>query len=291
MDQAEQLRNVIKKRTKSLAQDARVIVVTSGKGGVGKSNISINLAIQLKMLGSRVLIFDADFGLANIEVMFGKLPKYTLADVIYQGKPMKDIITWGPMDVGFISAGSGIAGLNNLNKESIHYLIKNLSDLDSIADIIIIDTGAGISNTVLEFLVSGGEILLVTTPDPSSITDSYSLLKVLCRHPHYQKENTFVKLIANQVETLEEGEQLYNKLNSVIKKYLDLQLDYLGMIPLDSQLSKAVLQQNPVSLQSPNAKSSRAFQTLAEKIAFGQASGIKKGGIKEFFAQFLNIKS
>ena len=93
------------------------------------------------------------------------------------------------------------------------------------------------------------------------------------------------------METLEEGEQLYNKLNSVIKKYLDLQLDYLGMIPLDSQLSKAVLQQNPVSLQSPNAKSSRAFQTLAEKIAFGQASGIKKGGIKEFFAQFLNIKS
>ena len=198
MDQANQLRII--KASQQTRPVARVITVTSGKGGVGKSNTSINLAIQFRKMGKKVIILDADFGLANIEIMFGAVPKHNLCDLIYQGKNIKDIITWGPMDVGFISGGSGIAGMSNLNKDYLTYIIKNLVQLDAIADIVIVDTGAGISDAVLEFLVASGEILLVTTPEPTSITDSYSLLKALYRHPRFQQDLTNVRLVAKRVQ-------------------------------------------------------------------------------------------
>ncbi len=170
MDQAEQLRII--KASRQNRPVARVITVTSGKGGVGKSNMAINLAIQFRKMGKRVIILDADFGLANIEIMFGAVPKHNLCDLIYQGKNIKEIITWGPMEVGFISGGSGIAGMSNLSRDYLAYIIQNLAELDSIADIVIVDTGAGIADAVLEFLVASGEILLVTTPEPTSMTDS-----------------------------------------------------------------------------------------------------------------------
>ena len=204
MDQAEQLRNIIKAESQNKRPLARIITVTSGKGGVGKSNTSINLAIQLRKMGQRVIIMDADFGLANIEIMFGTIPKYNLSDLIYQGKDIKEIITWGPGEVGFISGGSGIVGLSNLRREYLAYIVQNLAKLDAIADIIIIDTADGISDAVLEFLVASGEILVVTTPEPTSITDSYSLLKELNRHPRYVPENTRIKVITNRIETREE---------------------------------------------------------------------------------------
>ena len=220
MDQAEQLR-IIKANMQSRSL-ARVITVTSGKGGVGKSNTAINLAIQFRKMGQRVIILDADFGLANIEIMFGAVPKHNLCDLIYQGKRINEIITWGPMDVGFISGGSGIAGMSNLSRDYLMYIIKNLSELDSIADIIIVDTGAGINDAVLEFLVASGEILLVTTPEPTSITDSYSLLKALYRHPRFREDITKVKMISNRVEKEADGVVLLNKLNSVVTRYFEV---------------------------------------------------------------------
>lgn len=134
MDQAENLRNIIKMNQQPQRPVARVITVTSGKGGVGKSNTAINLAIQFRQMGQRVIILDADFGLANIEIMFGTVPRHNLCDLIYQGKNIKDIITWGPGGVGFISGGSGIAGLSNLSREYLIYIIQNLAELDAIAD-------------------------------------------------------------------------------------------------------------------------------------------------------------
>ena len=141
MDQAEGLRAIIKAGQQNPRPLARMITVTSGKGGVGKSNVAINLAIQLKKMGQRVIILDADFGLANIEIMFGTVPRHNLCDLIYQGKNIKEIITWGAGDVGFISGGSGIVGLANLSRDYLTYIIQNLAQLDAIADIIIIDTG------------------------------------------------------------------------------------------------------------------------------------------------------
>ncbi len=287
VDQAEQLRNVIKLNPIPRPL-SRVITVTSGKGGVGKSNTSINLACQFKKLGKRVIILDADFGLANIEIMFGTVPKHNLCDLIYQGKDITDIITWGPMDIGFISGGSGIAGLSNLSRDYLNYIIQNLAKLDAIADIIIIDTGAGISDAVLDFLVASGEILVVATPEPTSITDSYSLLKALNRHPRFSREYSKIMVIANKVSGVAEGEIMYNKLETVVSRYLKLPVSYLGSIPQDCHLEDAVMQQTPVSMQSPNAKSSIAFERMAYVLMDKEYDkSLIKRGMAAFFSHIV----
>ena len=289
MDQAEQLRNIIKASSQPQRPLARVITVTSGKGGVGKSNTAITLAVQFKKMGQRVIILDADFGLANIEVMFGAVPKHNLCDLIYQGKSIKEIITWGPMDVGFISGGSGIAGMSNLSIDHLSYIIKNLTELDEMADIIIVDTGAGIADAVLEFLVASGEILLVTTPEPTSITDSYSLLKALNRHPRYSREVSHIKVIANKVENGQEGRSLYEKLDTVVARYLKIPLTYLGMVPQDTQLAKAVMQQMPVSIQNPDSKSAQAYEVLAAKLMNKELNKtLTKRGMAAFFSHIIS---
>lgn len=284
MDQAEQLRNVIKLNPVPRPL-ARLITVTSGKGGVGKSNTAINLACQFRKMGHRVIILDADFGLANIEIMFGTVPKHNLCDLIYQGKSITDIITWGPMDIGFISGGSGIAGLSNLNQDYLNYIVQNLSKLDSIADIIIIDTGAGISDAVLDFLVASGEILLVATPEPTSITDSYSLLKALNRHPRFSMEESKIKVIANKVSGDIEGETMYNKLNTVVNRYLKLSVSYLGAIPQDHHLEDAVMQQQPVSMYRPGSKSALAYERMAYSLMDKEYDRtLVKKGMAAFFS-------
>lgn len=288
MDQAEQLRNIIKANNQPQRPLARVITVTSGKGGVGKSNTAINLAIQFRKMGQRVIILDADFGLANIEIMFGAVPKHNLCDLIYQGKNIKEIITWGPMDVGFISGGSGIAGMSNLSRDYLNYIVQNLAQLDEMADTIIIDTGAGISDAVLEFLVASGEILLVTTPEPTSITDSYSLLKALNRHPRYSSETTSVKVIANKVADEEEAQALFSKLEAVVVRYLRVPVTYLGMIPQDQLLSRAVMQQMPVSLENPRARSTLAYEELAAKLMNKDLNrNLTKRGMAAFFSHII----
>lgn len=289
MDQAEQLRNIIKANQGPQRPLARVITVTSGKGGVGKSNVSINLALQFRKMGQRVIILDADFGLANIEIMFGTVPKHNLCDLIYKGKNIKDIITWGAGDVGFISGGSGIVGMSNLSRDYLVYIIQNLAQLDAIADVIIIDTGAGISDAVLEFLVASGEIILVTTPEPTSITDSYSLLKALNRHPRFSKEASQIKVVANRVNRMAEGASLFAKLELVVSRYLKLPISYLGAIPWDNQLAEAVMQQKPVSLSNPNAKSTIAFESIAAKL-MGEDKPIKKRGMAAFFSHIITGK-
>lgn len=289
MDQAEQLRII--KANNQARPLARVITVTSGKGGVGKSNVSINLAIQFRKLGQRVIILDADFGLANIEIMFGAVPRHNLCDLIYQGKNIREIITWGPMEVGFISGGSGITGMSNLSRGYLTYIIQNLAELDAIADIIIVDTGAGISDAVLEFLVASGEILLVTTPEPTSITDSYSLLKALYRHPRYQSSVTGVKMVANRVEKEAEGVVLFDKLNAVVSRYLKMPISYLGYIPQDNRLMEAVMQQMPVSLQNPGAKSSQAFERIALRLMNKEeAEKQPRRGMAAFFSHIVTGK-
>ncbi len=291
MDQAERLRTIIKQNQVAPAKAARVITVTSGKGGVGKSNVSINLAVEFKRMGKRVIIFDADFGLANIEVMFGTIPKNNLADLIYQGKSIKDVITWGPMDVGFISGGSGIAGLTNLGREYINYLVQQLSELDTIADVIIIDTGAGISDSVMEFLIASGEVILVTTPEPTSITDSYSLLKALKRNSRFSEDSSTIKVISNKVSTSEEGKLLFSKLNAVVQRYLHLNIEYLGCIPQDTELSDAVMQQSPICISNQNAKSAKAFKDIAMTLMdIPHEAQVYRRGMAGFFANMVRGK-
>ena len=247
MDQAEKLRTIVKKNQQNFPK-AQVFAVTSGKGGVGKSNVAVNLAVQMQKRGKKVIIFDADFGLANVEIMFGVMPRFNLSDLIYRGKTIQEVITPGPLGIGFISGGSGITGVNNLSREQLKFLVGNLAKLDDLADVIIIDTGAGISDSVLEFVIASPEILLVVTPEPSSLTDAYSLLKTLHRSIEFRQANTIIKVISNRVESEEEGIGIYEKLNSVVGQFLNGTLEYLGMIPQDTAVGKAVCKQKPVSL-------------------------------------------
>ncbi|MCD7825319.1 MAG: MinD/ParA family protein [Clostridiaceae bacterium] len=268
MDQAEQLRNIIKQQNKKKHM-ARVITVTSGKGGVGKSNISVNLAIQLGKMNKKVVILDADFGLANVEIMLGIRPKYNLADMMFHGKGLNEIISSGPENVGFISGGSGLRELTNLNHDQVQNLVRMMYELDQIADVVIIDTGAGISNTVIDLVLSSSEVLLVATPEPTSITDAYALLKTLCRHPEFYRNETKIQMVANRAHSYEEGKELFNKLDAVVEKFLNIQMAYLGYIPYDDKLPKSVMQQQPVTLAYPNSASARAMLELAMLIENG----------------------
>lgn len=288
MDQAEQLRNLVKKQTRQ-EHLARVITVTSGKGGVGKSNISLNLAIQFSRLRKRVVILDADFGLANIEVMLGIRPQYNLSDVIFRGRNVGEIITKGPGNIGFVSGGSGIHELTNLTSGQLKILVNVMYQLDSIADIIIIDTGAGISDNVMEMILSSAEILLVATPEPASITDAYVLLKTLKNQEGYNKDSLKIRLLGNRTQNKDEGRELFEKLDSVVGRFLGMEMDYMGAVPYDSFLQKAVMKQRPVSLAYPNAPSSKAIQELASILENRSSRYISPagGGLSGIFAKIL----
>ncbi len=290
MDQAENLRKIVKEQN-SPRHLSRVITVTSGKGGVGKSSISINLAIALSRLGKRVVILDADFGLANVEVMLGVRPKYNLADLMFRGKNLSDIVTKGPENIGFISGGSGIQELTNLTKDQIIYLIRKLVELDKTADIIIIDTGAGINDSVLEFVAASSEILLVTTPDPTSITDAYALLKTLNRKSDFSRDDTDIKVIANRVSSDDNGEDIYEKLNVVSNRFLNLRLEYLGYVPLDNNVSKALIRQKPAIYSYPNSDFSKVITSFAKQLINSEHNSVKeKKGIAKLFSNLLKSR-
>ena len=275
MDQAEQLRII--KASMQNRPLARVITVTSGKGGVGKSNTAINLAIQFRKMGKRVIILDADFGLANIEVMLGIRPQYNLADLMFRGKTLSEIITKGPEDIGFISGGSGIQELARMTKEQVMYLTQKLVELDSMADVIVVDTGAGIADNVLEFVTASSEVVLVATPEPTSITDAYALLKALNRRAGFSREHTCIRMISNRVGSEAEGKSLYEKMSVVVDKFLNIQPEFLGIIPQDDMISKAVMVQKPITMAYPNAPAAKAMQTIAAKLCDGSQQESKKG--------------
>lgn len=291
MDQAEKLRRMVQQQINP-RRVARVITVTSGKGGVGKSSVSVNLAIALSRMGKRVIILDADFGLANIEVMLGIRPKYNLADLMFRGKSLADIITEGPENIGFISGGSGIQELTNLTRDQIVYLIQKLIELDERADVIIIDTGAGIADSVLEFVAASTEVLLIATPEPTSITDAYALLKTLNRKTEITLQDTVIKTVANRIDTYEEGKELYDKLSLVVNKFLSLKLEYLGAIPQDGNVSKAVMKQKPAILVYPNTHFSKAITNFANTLCENEPETvIEKKGIAQLFSSLLKSRN
>ncbi len=292
MDQATALREMVS-RAPQAAGRARVITVTSGKGGVGKSSIAVNLAIALSRLGNRVVILDADFGLANVEVMMGVRPQYNLADLMFRGRSLADIITTGPENIGFISGGSGIQEMTNLTREQLINLSGRLVELDAMSDIIIVDTGAGISDAVMEFVMASSEILLVATPEPTSITDAYALLKTLNKKKEFVKEHSVIKLIANRVSGEEEGSELYDKLNVVVDKFLDISLQYLGSVPQDQNLIKAVMMQKPFSIAFPGCPASKAVNGMAAKLMGSEEAekATKRSGLAGIFAAVIGRKA
>ena len=291
MDQAESLRNIIKKQEiESGRKTARVITVTSGKGGVGKTSLSVNLAIQLRRLGKRVVVLDADFGLANIEIMLGIRPQYNLADLMFRGKSMNDIVTYGPEGIGFISGGSGINEMANLTRDQVFRLIQKMAELDQQADVIIVDTGAGIGDSVLEFVAASAEVLLVATPEPTSITDAYALLKSLNRNSSYKPGKTVVKMVANQVRGNNDADELFDKLGIVVNKFLNIDIEYLGSIPYDANMQKAVMRQEPLSMAAPNAAAARSVENIARILANKEEEPSRAFGIMQLFSSVIRMK-
>lgn len=290
MDQAEQLRNIIRTKTRP-QMVSRVVTVTSGKGGVGKTSLSVNLAIQLQKMGKRVVILDADFGLANIEVMLGVRPTANLADLMFKGKSIKEIIMPGPEGIGFISGGSGIKELVHLSRDQIFYVLQSLTELDDIADIIIVDTGAGITESVLDFAAASEEVLLVVTPEPTSITDAYALLKNLNRTQEFEASRTVIKLVSNCVRNKKEGQDIFDKVSVVADKFLNVQLEYLGAIVNDANVSKAVMQQNPFILAYPYSSASMSIIELTNMLDENvKGSFYEKRGIKQLFTRLIQAK-
>lgn len=270
-DQAEKLREIFEKQgnnaninpidnlKKIPRNSARVVTVTSGKGGVGKTNLTINLGIKLSQLGLKVIIIDADLGLSNIDVVLGKTPKYNLSDVINYRKEILEIMEDGPEGIKFISGGSGIQDLIKINKNQLANLLMQLGKLDEEADIIFIDTGAGLSDNVLSFVYAAKEIILIATPEPTSITDAYALIKIISQ----KDRNKEIKLIINRAEDAIEAENLLNKLNEVSEKFLGVKLNKLGYILNDKNVPKAVKSQQPFILKFDKTEASRNISEIA----------------------------
>lgn len=290
MDQADELRKKVE-LLKEQTPSSRVIAVTSGKGGVGKTSVSVNLALQLQMQGKRVVILDADFGLANVEVMLGIRPKYNLADLIFHNKTIEEIITQGPLGIGFISGGSGVQDLVNLDKDRLKGLIAKLVKLDNMYDVVIIDTGAGISDSVVEFVLSSPEILLVITPEPTSITDAYSLLKAVNRKREFDRSGKSIKVITNRVESVREGKEIFEKIRIVASKFLNIQLEYLGYVPMDKKIISAVIEQNPISLGDPGSEPAVQFKNIANRLLNRPEKEAKlQSGIAKVLLSFIKSK-
>lgn len=292
MDQAERLRQIIDnlKLRQAVNQanlinsirkkTARVITVTSGKGGVGKTNVTINLAIALSEMGHRVTILDADFGLANIDILFGIIPRFTLVDVIHNRKNILEVLSDGPKNIKFISGGSGVEELIKIEKPQLERFVENISLLDKLSDIILIDTGAGLSDNVMSFVMAADEILLVTTPEPTSITDAYALIKMVSNR---DKDKT-IKVIINKAESSNEANDILNKLSLVAEKFLKLKLHPLGFILQDEMVIKAVKLQQPFSISFPKCQATRQIKEISKKIIENNDQGVNNEsmGIKGF---------
>lgn len=288
MDQADRLRSKIRASQAQSEKRSRVITVTSGKGGVGKTSLSVNLALQMQRMGKRTIIIDADFGLANIEVMLGIHPRYNISDLIYRSKSIEDVITEGPEGIGFISGGSGVSELTNLNRDQVKDFVTKLSSLDELADVVIIDTGAGISDAVQEFVLCSPEILIVLTPEPTSTMDAYALLKALNRRKDFAADSKVINVVSNRVSDEKEGQELFRNISIVASRFLDIELRYLGCIPQDANASRAVVLQKPVSLSFPNTAAARSMHRIALDLL--ERPDEKHSGFAAMFLNMLRIK-
>jgi flagellar biosynthesis protein FlhG len=243
----------------SLPTDARVIVVTSGKGGVGKTNITANLALALAKREKKTILFDADLGMANVDVILGVSPKANLVEVMNGDKQLEEILFPYNEYLQIVPGGSGIQELADMEQGAMERFVGKLKELEKKAEFILVDTGAGISRNVLNFVLAASEVLVVTTPEPTAITDAYGLIKAIAQH-HSQ---TQVKLIINMVDTEIEARAVAQKLIMIVNRFLEIDVSYLTYMERDPNISRAVLQQQPFYVAFPYGPSTRRVNVIA----------------------------
>lgn len=286
MDQAVTLRSIAGFAAKATTNGprTRVIAVSSGKGGVGKSNSVVNLAVAFAQMGKKVLLLDADLGIGNLDVLLGLAPRYNLGHLLRGEKKIEDVMVEGPSGIKILPASSGVSELTDLSAEQRLSLASHLENMGIEFDIMLIDTGAGISSNVLFFNTAAQEIVVVVTPEPTSITDAYALMKVLLRK---HGERSF-KLLVNQVRSKKEAVEVYRKISLAAERFLNVSVDFLGAVHYDENLTKAVLRQQAVIEVFPESKSSECYREIAREISDTPANAGLKGGMQFFWRQILN---
>ncbi|MDX9959532.1 MAG: MinD/ParA family protein [Clostridia bacterium] len=264
-DQAQKLRELMKAKPVAVpvAKKTRVITVASGKGGVGKTNMSVNMAIAYARLGKRVIIMDADLGLANVNILLDIIPKFNLYHVIRKQKTMREIMVDTQYGIQMIAGASGFSKIANLNEEERQSFISELYTLSN-ADIIIIDTSAGVSSNVLSFIAAADDAIIITTPEPTAITDAYGIIKIIATE--VENLNIGLKLVVNRVKNVTEGRKVAERIINISGQFLNLKVEYLGCVYEDPIVQSSVLKQRPFMVQDPKSKAAISVQHLVGRI-------------------------
>ncbi len=280
-DQASGLRRMVN------PDPVRVIAVTGGKGGVGKTNVAVNLGVAMAGMGRRVMLLDADLGLANIDVVLGLHAEYNLSHVINGERTLEEILVEGPKGLKVVPGASGMQQMAELSPAEHAGLIHAFSELANDVDVLLIDTAAGISDLVVSFSRAAQEVVVVVCDEPASITDAYAIIKLLNREHGVSR----FRILANMVKSVQEGRDLYNKMCRVTDRYLDVMLSYMGSVPYDEQLRKAVKGQKPVVEAYPRSRVAQAFKNLAKKADNWPVPANASGDLQFFVERLIQFSS
>lgn len=278
-DQAQELRELMSNHK------TRVIAITSGKGGVGKTNIAVNMAIAYAQQGKKVILIDGDLGMANVNVLLNIVPQYNLMQVINKQKTMQEIITETEFGIKFIAGANGFSKIANLSVDELDYFAKQFSQLGN-ADIILIDTGAGIANNVLQFVAAADEVCVVTTPEPTAITDAYGIIKIITTELVDRETN--IKLLVNRVHSADEGKRISERIITIVAQFLNYKVDYIGFVYDDPVIQASVIRQKPFMIVNTNSKPAQCIKHIVGRIEKNEMGNSE--GVSTFLKKFLHKK-
>lgn len=279
-DQAQELREMMSANHKT-----RIIAITSGKGGVGKSNIALNMAIAYAQQGKKVILIDGDLGMANVNVLMNNVPPYNLMHVINKQKTMQEIIADTEFGIKFIAGANGFSKIANLTVAELDYFAKQFAQLGN-SDIIIIDTGAGIANNVLQFVAAADEVYVVTTPEPTAITDAFGIIKIITTELVDRETN--IKLLVNRVHSADEGKRISERIINVAAQFLNYKVDYIGFIYDDPVVQASVIRQKPFMVVNPSSKPAQCIKHIVGRIEKSDMGN--SDGVSSFLKKFLRKK-
>ncbi len=281
-DQARELKALM---GKDKEHKTRIIAITSGKGGVGKTNIAVNMAIAYAQLGKKVILIDGDLGMANVNVIMNIVPKYNLMHVLNHQKQMSEIILDTEFGIKFIAGANGFSNIANLTKSELEYFAKEFSSLSN-ADIIIIDTGAGIANSVLQFVAAADEVYVVTTPETTAITDAYGIIKIIATELDDRQIN--IKLLVNKVHSGDEGKRISSRIITIVGQFLNYKVEYIGFIYDDPVVQASVIRQKPFIIVNPTSKPAMCLKHIVGRIEKTEIS--PDAGVSNFLKKFMGSK-